>query len=61
MQGDVHDVRREHVAKLVAEPFDQRVQIQLIGECLSHAVDDREFRRALPCLLEQPSVLERDA
>ena len=61
MEGDVDDVGSEDVAELVAEPLDQRVQIQLVGECLTDAVDDRELRRALPCLLEEAGVLESDA
>ncbi len=53
---------------LVADEIDDRLEIELGGEPFLHAVDDRELRRALVTLLEQPlrfveeaRVLQRDA
>ena len=61
VEGDVDEVGAEHLPELVAEPLDQGVELELLGERLPDVVDDRELGRALPRLLEQPGVLERDA
>jgi hypothetical protein len=61
VERHVNDVGREDVTELVAQPFDQRVQIELLDERLTDIVHDRELGRALPGLVEQPRVLERDA
>ena len=68
VERDRHVLGAEDLADLVADEIDDRLEIELRGEPLLHAVDDRELGRALLALLEQalrlveePRVLERDA
>ena len=58
VEGDVDEVGVEDLTELVAEPLDQRVELELLGERLSDVVHDRELGRPLAGLLEQPGVLE---
>ena len=58
----------EHLAQLVADEVDDRLEVELGGHALLDAVDDRELGGALlgflqqPLrLVEEPRVLERDA
>ena len=67
-QGDADDVGPEHVANLLADEVDHRLQVELTRESLLDAVDHRQLGVALlrfleqPLrLVEQPGVLERDA
>ena len=59
---------REHLAQLVADEVDDRLEVELLGHALLDAVDHRELGVALLGLLQQPlrlveqaRVLERDA
>ncbi len=68
VERDRHVLRAEDLADLVADEIDDRLEIELRGEPLLHAVDDRELGGALLALLEQAlrlveeaRVLERDA
>ncbi len=61
VQGDRHVLCAEYLADLVADEIDDRLEVELCSEPFLHAVDDREFRRALLALLEQPLRLVEEA
>ena len=65
---DVDDLGVEDLADLVADEVVHRLHVELGGEALLDAVDDRQLGCALVGLgeqslrlVEQPGVLERDA
>ncbi len=58
---DIDDLRVEDLLDPVADEVVHRLHIEPFGEPPLHVVDERELGVALPGLLEQPSVLERNA
>ena len=61
VQRHIRDVGIERLAHPLSDQLDQRVEIELRSECLPDAVDRRELGHALPGLVHEPSVVERDA
>ena len=68
VDGDVDDLGVEDLLDLVPDEVVHRLHVELLGESLLDAVDDRQLGRPLvglgqqPArLVEQPGVLERDA
>ena len=59
--ADVDDLRVEDLLDLVADDVVDRLQLELAGDRLLHAVDQRELGVPLPGLVHEPRVLERDA
>ena len=59
--ADVDDLGVEDLLDLVADDVVDRLQLELAGERLLDAVDQRELGVPLPRLVHQPRVLERDA
>ena len=58
VDADVDDLRVEDVAELVADEVVDRLQLELAGEPLLHAVDERQLGNTLPCLVQQPRPLQ---
>ena len=58
---DVDALSVEDLLDLVADDVVDRLQVELAGERLLHAVDQRQLGVPLPRLVHQPRVLERDA
>ena len=58
---DVDDLRVEDIADPVADGVIDRLQVELARERLLDAVDQGQLSVALPGLVHQPRVLERDA
>ena len=58
---DVDDLRVEDLLQAIADEVVHRLHLQVLGEAPLDVVDQRELGVALPGLLEQPGVLERDA
>ena len=58
---DVDDLRVEDLLHPVSDEVVHRLRLELRGEAALHVVDQRELGVALPRLVEQPRVLERDA
>ena len=58
---DIDDLRVEDLLDPVADQVVHRLHLEVLGEAALDVVDERELGVALPGLLEQPSVLERDA
>ena len=58
---DVDDLGVEDLLDLVADDVVDRLQLELAGERRLDAVDQRELGVALPGLVDEPRVLERDA
>ena len=61
VQGDVGDVRVERLADALADEVDQLVEVELGRKRLADAVHRPELGDALPRLVDQLRVLERDA
>ena len=61
VDDDVDDLRVEDLAELVADEIVDRLQLELAGDRFLDAVDQRELGIPLPGLVEEASVLERDA
>ena len=61
VQRHIRDVGLERLSHPLSDQLDQRVEIELRRECLPDAVDRRELGHALPGLVHEPSVVERDA
>ena len=61
VDADAHVRLIEDLADLVADRIVDPLHVELGGERLLHAVDDREFRGALLALLEQPLRLVEEA
>ena len=61
MERDVGDVGLERLAHLLADELDQRVEVELRRERLADAVHRGELGHALTRLVDQASVVERDA
>ena len=59
--ADVDDLRVEDLDETIADEVVHRLHLEVLGEAALDVVDERELGVALPCLLEQPGVLERDA
>ena len=61
MQRHIRDVRVERLPHPLADELDQGLELELRRERLPDAVDGRELGDALPRLVDQLGVLERDA
>ena len=59
--SDVHRLRVEDLCEAVPYEVVHRLHLEVLGEAALDVVDERELGVALPGLLEQPGVLERDA
>ena len=59
--GDVDHLRVEDLMEPVADEVVHRLHLEVLGQAALDVVDQRELGVALPGLLEQPGVLERDA
>ena len=59
--ADVDDLGVEDLLDPVADQVVHRLHLEVLGETPLHVVDQRELGVPLAGLLEQPSVLERDA
>ena len=59
--ADVDDLGVEDLLDLVADEVVHRLHVELAGEPLLDAVDERQLGVPLPRLVDQPRVLERDA
>ena len=59
VDADVDDLRVEDVAELVADEVVDGLQLELAGEPLLHAVDERELGNTPPRLVQQPGPLQR--
>ena len=60
VDADVDDLRVEDLLEPVANEVVDRLLVELAGDRRLHAVDQRELRVALPGLVDEPRVLERD-
>ena len=58
---DVDDLRVEDLLDPVTDELVHRLHLEVLGKAALHVVDEGQLGVALPRLLEQPSVLERDA
>ena len=58
---DHHGLRVENLLDPVADGVVDRLRVELAGDRVLHAVDQRQLRVALPRLVHEPRVLERDA
>ena len=61
VQRHIGDVGLERLAHPLSDQLDQRVEIELRRERLADAVDRCELGHALPGLVHEPRVVERDA
>ena len=61
VQRHIRDVGLERLPHALADELDQRVEIELRRERLPDAVHRRQLGHALPGLVDEPSVVERDA
>ena len=61
VQRHIRDVGLEGLSDPLADQLDQCVEIELRRECLADAIDRRELRHALPRLVHEPGVVQRDA
>ena len=59
--GDVDDLRIEDLLDPVADQVVHRLRLEILGEPALNVVDERQLRIALAAVIEQASVLERDA
>ncbi len=59
--ADVDNLGVEDLLDLVADDVVDRLKLELTGERVLDAVDQRQLGVALACLVYQPRVLERDA
>jgi hypothetical protein len=59
--GDVDGLRVEDLSELLADGVVDRLLVELAGDRLLHAVDQRQLRVPLPRLLDRASARERGA
>ena len=58
---DVDDLCVEDLLDLLADEVVDRLQLELTGDRLLHAVDQRQLGVALPGLVHQAGIFKRDA